>query len=302
MGRPKNQHWVPRFYLRYFATAETRECSEPQVWIFSRHDGDPHFTNVKNVAARRYLYSPKGKTNSRDWRTEEKLSELESLLKQLWPPLATGFVDLHSNEPLRKAVALFVSTLRLRHPSAIEQVEDIHHELVALWDQLPKDEHGNPMISEVDHCGVVRPFDNSGYQEYKSAGQEQFSHMFVEGIRANTGWFAEALLAKRWSVVFTNEPVFVTTDTPVTIMNPSRQPFGIHTPGTVLSFPISPTRVLIMDDRFDQPEGQYYSLGTHGPAPFNLVAWRCCERFMISPRPTDAVCAEMLAWAETVST
>ena len=59
MTKPKNQHWVPRFYLRTFATPETRESSDPQVWIFSTQYGDPQLTNVKNIAAKRFLYSPK---------------------------------------------------------------------------------------------------------------------------------------------------------------------------------------------------------------------------------------------------
>jgi hypothetical protein len=54
-NRPKNQHWVPRFYLRQFATPETREKDAPQIWMFSNQDrdGDERLTNIKNVCARR---------------------------------------------------------------------------------------------------------------------------------------------------------------------------------------------------------------------------------------------------------
>jgi hypothetical protein len=37
LNRAKNQHWVPQFYLRHFATPETRGKDGAQVWIFS-HD------------------------------------------------------------------------------------------------------------------------------------------------------------------------------------------------------------------------------------------------------------------------
>lgn len=63
-------------------------------------------------------------------------------------------------------------------------------------------------------------------------------------------------------------------------------------------FPLTPTRLLVMDDRLDQPSGQYYSLIQDGPAPYNLTVWRGCSRFMISPRNTDEVCTEMLEWAD----
>ena len=124
--------------------------------------------------------------------------------------------------------------------------------------------------------------------------------MFVQLIFDNTGWLAQELLKKRWWVSFTDTASFITTDTPVIVVNPERQSFGINTPGTVLSFPISPTRILMMDDRWDQPKGRYYPLGADGPAPFNYTAWCKCERFMISSRPTDLVCAEMLAWTDAL--
>jgi hypothetical protein len=58
--RSKHQHWVPQFYLRYFATPNTRHSDEPQVWIFSKDpgDGDETLTNIRNVCGKRYLYSP----------------------------------------------------------------------------------------------------------------------------------------------------------------------------------------------------------------------------------------------------
>ena len=174
----------------------------------------------------------------------------------------------------------------------------MHSQLVSFFETIPKDADGNPLVAEIDHRGKLRPFDASGYAEYRSAGPEKLRHVFVDDIRTNAKWFAEAILEKRWSVVFAEEPVFITTDTPVAIVNRTRERFGIKTPGTILSLPLSPTRVLLMDDRLDQPKGHYYPLGSHGPAPFNLEAWHCCDRFMISPRRTDEVCAEMLAWAD----
>lgn len=60
---------------------------------------------------------------------------------------------------------------------------------------------------------------------------------------------------------------------------------------------LSPTRVLMMDDRHDQPAGRYYPLADTGPGIANGLAWRNCERFMISPRHPDDVCAEILASA-----
>ena len=297
MTKPKNQHWVPRFYLRTFATPETRESSDPQVWIFSTQYGDPQLTNVKNIAAKRFLYSPKRPGGMRDWQMEERLQNIESLLSSVWAQLATDFIDFYSDEALRKAIALMVATLILRHPSEISEVKDIHAQLVAVLDHCSTDDYGNLIVGEVEHRGVLRPFDNAGYSKFREADSGDFHRMFVQLISDNAAWLAQELLKKRWWVSFTDTPSFITTDTPVVVVNPERQSFGINTPGTIISLPISPTRILVLDDRLDQPKGRYYPLVMDGAAPFNYTARCKCERFMIASRPTDIVCAEMLAWS-----
>lgn len=299
MAKPKNQHWVPRFYLKSFATSDTRDAAEPKVWVLGKNSGDPALTNVRNIAAERYLYSPKRTGGSRDWTMEDRLANLEALVAPIWPEVASGFMDLNGSTSLRKAIALFVSTLHFRHPLSRQRVAQTHSKLIGLFEDFPKDEHGNPKVLLLDRDGSPKVIDNSNYQQWSNAGPDDLHQMFVDSISDHSGEFAQMLLEKRWSVVFTDDPVFITTDTPVSIVNGHRTPFGITTPGTVLSFPLSPTRILMMDDRHDQPKGQYYPLGPYGPGPANLMAWHCCHRFMISPRPTDYVCAEMLEWADS---
>lgn len=122
--------------------------------------------------------------------------------------------------------------------------------------------------------------------------------MFIDSLHSNAVPFAEILMEKRWSVIFCDEPLFITTDKPVVIENIERQNFGLKTKGTIITFPLSPTRVLVMDDRHDKPNGRYYPLGNHSPGPLNLALWRGAQQFMISPRHTDDVCAEMVLWAD----
>lgn len=297
-GKPERQHWVPLFYLRYFATPETRESDNPQGWFFSKHEGDPGIVNLRKICAQRHLYSPKNIEGKRDWKTEDKLQHLEDLMASIWPLLANGFVDFEQNKSLRKGLALFISTLLLRHPSNTKEIKELHGKLTEFYETLPKDTAGNPYISEVIHKGKVISFDNSGYEEYKKCGKNEFQRMFIDSLHSNAVPFAEILMEKRWSVIFCDKPLFITTDKPVVIENTERQKFGLKTKGTIITFPLSPTRILVMDDRHDQPNGRYYPLGDHGPGPINLALWRCAENFMISPRHTDDVCAEMVLWAD----
>jgi len=301
MNLPKQQHWVPRFYLRFFATPDTAEADDAQAWILSKDAGDPILTNIKNIAARRYLYSPKDEQGIRHSKTESKLADCEGLLKKIWPLLASDFVDLKGDESTRKALALFISLLHLRHPKRLEDTERIHRQITEHFDSFPKDQNGNPDITEIEHKGVVVPFNVSDWHKYRRASPEDIKKMFVSSINQNAIHLAGILMQKRWSVVFSDQPVFITTDAPVTMLNPHRERFGFASPGTLVSFPLSPTRVLMMDDRHDQPAGQYYPLAETGPGIPNMLAWRNSERFMISSRHPDAVCAEILAAADSAA-
>lgn len=73
-SRSKHQHWVPQFYLRCFATPESRGTKTPQVWIFSKHDedGDERLTHVRNVCGRRYLYTPVDTDGQRKWDLDDR--------------------------------------------------------------------------------------------------------------------------------------------------------------------------------------------------------------------------------------
>jgi hypothetical protein len=297
MTIPKQQHWVPRFYLRYFATPETAAGDEPQVWILSKDEGEPKLTNIRKIATKNYLYSPKGAAGKRDQEMEMKLGDGEALLKKIWPRVASDFTDFDGDHSIRKALALFISLLFLRHPRRLRETEAIHRQLVDLFDTIPKDQNGNPDVFEIEHKGVVRQFDSSDWNRYKKADSEELKKMFVGSIKSEATYLAEILMKKRWSVVFSDRPAFVTTDAPVMMLNSVRERFGFASPGTVVSFPLSPTRVLMMDDRHDQPAGRYYPLADTGPGIANGLAWRNCERFMISPRHPDDVCAEILASA-----
>jgi hypothetical protein len=64
---------------------------------------------------------------------------------------------------------------------------------------------------------------------------------------------------------------------------------------------ISPTRVLILDDQFDQPHSQYYSLQGDTASAINLRIWINAYQFMISHRNPDEVNYEMIKFVDNHS-
>jgi len=299
MSQPVNQHWVPQFYLKYFATPKTQRTKNPKTWIFSKNDedGDPKLTNIRNICAKRFLYSPPNKEGQREWGLEARLSDIEQLLSVIWPTLAEGHADLLW-EPLRKAVSLFVSILYLRHPNGLKQCIEAHEHLVELYDQAPKKPDGTPDIAYAEVNGKLRKFDSSDWHEYKNWKEDDHHRFFCDSVQAHAGQMAKLLLNKRWSIIFADTPAFITSDNPVCKDHLQKEKFGFGTEGTILTLPISPTRLLIMDDNHREPAGQYYPLRADGPGPFNLGIWRNGSRFMISQRDVDEVLAEILEWAD----
>ncbi len=217
---------------------------------------------------------------------------------KIWPSLTDGLVDIAGNEVLKKGLALYISTLYLRHPSNIQKTTETHRQLVEFYETLPKDTAGNPLIGKVVNNGQVYQFDNSNYEKYKAADKNELQHLFVDFIHSEAVHCAEILLEKRWSVIFSDDPLFITTDNPVVVVNKEREVFGLKSQGAIITFPISPTRILVLDDMHNEPCGRYYPLSKDGPGPINLTLWRNSQNFMVSPRHTDEVCVEMLAWAD----
>jgi ligand-binding SRPBCC domain-containing protein len=291
------QHWVPRFYLKEFSTPETRDTKDPQVWIFSRHEGDSQKVNIKDVAAKRYLYSPKNEQGVRCWRTEDKLAALESTTGIFWSCITRNFVNL-DEVWVRKGVSLFMSTLMLRHPNKMDEHREVREQLIAFFDSFPKDASGRPNIRHVETKHGVLKLDTSDWFKYRNPTEYDRHKLFVDQISYSTIDVAKLLMEKRWSVIFSDEPCFITTDQPVTVFNQEKERFGLATKGTLISFPLSPTRVLVLDDRFNEPGSQFYPLAEHGPGPINITHWTHAHNFMISHRHPDEVNYEMVNFAD----
>lgn len=299
MNKPKNQHWVPQFYLKGFSTPESRNADIPKIWFFSKNDSDgtEKLTNIRNICAKRYLYSPRDAEGQRSWEIDEKLESLESTLAQVWPQISSGFVDL-SNETIRKSIALFLTTTHVRHPSNQETLKTLHTNIVEMFSNLPKKPDDTPNVDSYTYKGKTIPINTSDWHRYRSWTDDDHHRFFTETIRTESGSLAKTLLEKRWSIVFSEEERFITSDKPVVVLHESKKTFGLHTPGIMITFPLSPTRILMIDDDFNQPDNQYYSLRPENTGGINWTIWHESTRFLLTGRPVPEVLQEIITWAE----
>lgn len=301
MNQPKRQHWIPQFYLEYFATSETYNTNNPKVWILSKdeNDKDEFITNIKNICVKGYLYSPIDNIGIRDWELENKFNVLETLLSKIWKNIANKFINLEDYY-LRKALSLFVATLYLRHPDTFQETIKNHKNLVSFYKNFFNDSNTFENTQSIEINGKLFDMDLSdwnNYHRWKKDNSQKFWISFIEKEAIN---LAQILMKKRWSIIFTEFDQFITTDKPVVKFNQHQQIHGFETNGTIIIFPLSQRRLLVMDDLYDEPMNQYYPLKSNQLGLFNYLLWHNSSRFMISGRPISDVLSEIVLWEDNM--
>jgi hypothetical protein len=284
--KKKRNHWVPQSYLRHFAADVDRR----KVWVLKRESNDePELKPIKKVATEFYLYAPRG-PNGRDYSFEDKLAYLEQMFGgPFWESVTTGYIDLCDNTT-RKALSLLVAVMWLRNPSHLDEMHALHRQMVGFYSQLPE------LPDAVEIAGKTYELDKDSWPSYRNASEDDIKRMWLANVGSAT-WLAKMLMDMRWAILLSEEPVFITTDNPVVTLHPSLQFRGIKNPETSVVFPLSPTRLLHIDNRMSEPDGQYYPLKAN-PGTMNGLLWRYAINAMYSSRHTDHVCAEICADAD----
>jgi hypothetical protein len=203
-----------------------------------------------------------------------------------WNSVTTGYIDLCDNTT-RKALSLLVVVMYLRNPSHLEQMHALHRQMVDRFAEFPD------LPDAVEIAGKTYELDKDSWPSYSNASEDDIKRMWLDHVGSAT-WLAKILMRMRWAILISEEPTFITTDNPVVTLHPSLQFRGIKNAEISVVFPLSPTRVLHIDNRMTEPDGQYYPL-RGSPGSLNGLLWRYAINAMFSSRHTDHVCAEICA-------
>ena len=253
--------------------------------------GNPELKPIEKVAVSFYLYVPSDPaTKRRDDSFEKKLSELERWFSSpIWGSFQTDMIDL-GDEKIRKLVSLLVATMMLRNPRHFDMHKVIHgnlRDMVLAEGEIP---------DSIEINGISRRLDPTDWPSFRDATEDDLKRIWIDEMN-NSANYALILMDMRWSVLCSDEPVFITTDAPVTFVHPSLKFRGIKNAETMILFPISPTRVLCMDWLHHEPASQYYRLNGDGSTQ-NLLLWRNALEYMFTHRHPDEVCLSICADAE----
>lgn len=237
---PKNQHYVPKFYLNEFATNETYNKENKQIYTYNKINKIYKPRNTNSVPYKKYIYTPKDTNGNRDSYMEDKLGRLESFLAgTIWKDLANSFIDFNHIQT-KKIIALFISHLILRNKSNLERNENIKNFLIQ--DIIKHNPPNNTKCAFIVN-GNEYPFDiNDEINNLQKETDYDKSMFFIENIDIYATKYMEILLQKKWHIIYSEDKKFITSDKPVIIT------LGLRTKGTTILFPVSPTRILIMDD------------------------------------------------------
>ena len=274
---------MPQAYLKHFAVPESKP---PRVWAYTKDVKDHELKRIQKVAVKNHLYVPQDEQGVRDDRFEKRLSSLESLLGDpVWNVLATKEVDL-AWEPMRKMVSLTIANMYLRNPKTFDKFVEMHSHLrnsILASGDVP---------DEMQIWGESFLMDKSSWPAFRD-GDENFIKKIWLAEVGNATALAKDLMKMRWSILCLEEPLFVTSDNPVTITHPSLKFKGFQNPETSVSFPLSPTRLLLFDHVYDEPANQYYPCDYEGSI-HNFLTWRGAIRHILSPNERDTVLNNLL--------
>ena len=141
MSTPRNQHIIPRCYLKQFVDPRTPARQEPYVWIFERNQRRGSKKAPKNILAEVDFYTFKG-----DYTIEKTLAQIESDYSAIFAGKISKKIPLSPEEHI--LFCAFVAAMLQRTRKQKECVEGFIDQLIEKVAQLERAYEMPPKASE----------------------------------------------------------------------------------------------------------------------------------------------------------
>jgi|SRR5882724_9606084 len=248
----------------------------------------PVHISIDEIAFERGLYSHPAIDGIPSLTTENKLDEcIENIFAPLWPAI----IDRCENLQTRKNVARFIAHMDSRHPSRKKFLTRVASRFQKFAEQMP-----DGVIEIVAQNKSVWLRSSEVKKEFHA---ENIQGAFVNQMPEQAEHLSKILVNRRWGIVFSDVPVFVTSDFPVVLHRGTcaEAHFGFGTPGTMIFFPVSPKRMLVIDDSW-QYDFAHYKL-TNADA-FNKVIAESATRFIYADKESHDLSQRIQVWRNGV--
>lgn len=289
---PRRQHYVPRFYLEYFA--RQKDENQPGFWIYDKSGSPPKTLTPLNTAVKRDIYTLITPDGTKDTVLERELfARVDGEGKQVldrW--IARGAAPLV--KPEVDMVTLYVALQYLRTPQAIrafnameevfaetwwKQMAEQPKEIERMWREAVDESGKHLWESPAALADQLKNFKD----HYKIVGDPKrallHSIMQLESIHKRL----QALVPK--ILLAPKGNFFITSDSPVNVLVPSDDGkalfgAGFGLPRVEVVFPINPEIALILSHA--AKPAWYHATGKE-VIEYNRRCVRAAEKMVISP-------------------
>jgi len=281
----KNQHYVPKFYLKNF------RFSKNQVAVFDKTTKKSFISALENIANENYFYDDEDidkQTETKQF-MEKLFHPLEDRIAQLLPKLIESldnntFSTLNSDLRLDLAFYIIYQFCRTKEFRVqINQMTKLITQTIA--DEFVKSQGGNPEDFEIETNDKVLHID-----------------FLLNNDLIDT--FIEDIFKHIWIVLENKSEVpFLTSDHPVVkranIVHPVRSFSGLRSPGVEIAFPISPKYCLLLAERsyakiFEPFDGKKMPSNKDNVLCYNSLQIIDSYRFVFSSQQDFKMAEEMI--------
>lgn len=235
MSRIKNQHYVPKFYLRNFCK------KQEQIAVFDKVTQKSYYTSISNVANEKYFYDDEklDEATQVNQFLEKYFHPLENRIAVLLKDLIGSFDKNEFNcldQDSRIDLSLYLIYQFARTKEYREQLnQTIKTFTQTVADEFVKQQGGNP-------------------EDFEIVTDDKILHVEMLLKEDTIDRFAEIIYNHIW-IFLVNESIlnFITSDHPFVkkknIYHPIRSFNGLRSPGIEIAFPLSPKYCLAIAER-----------------------------------------------------
>lgn len=296
MGEPRQQHYVPRFYLSGFTDPEIAAREKKDViWVYEKGKAARRSSPEKEAKQRDYYTFIRD--GSRDAQIEAWLGDLEAAVAPLILSLSNDPRPVTDSE--KQLLAVFIGTMQMRTPAGRFLADNKTEPLAA---KLMKEAASDPVTFRAfaeENGRVPGPEDEFDLEEVRKdilAGRaEELAAqpgMNLLGIVEVGKMVADVLLNMSWQLFESEDEPFLISDDPVVCHVISKGTgmlhlrMGVASPGANVWFPLCRTACLRIVKGEESGVGRWVPAGVRF---LNKMAIMCAERWVFASQQSDRI-------------
>ncbi len=291
MGKTKRHHYVPQFYLKYFAVDKAGNAQG--FWVYDKDGGEPRFQTPVNTAVESGLYTVEIPGEDPDMLEKDIFGKSENAAKPIIEKLQVGEATPTGYE--REEMAGFLAIMYARVPRTVGLAREMGKAHVLERHKRLAQKPGELRRMYEGYCRASGKKEHRPFEEIEKYLVDLEGHFDLEVDRGMallqclaSGDVVSSILSRmNWCLC--DAPAgrfFVTSDAPLsvlTVVDGGRSAVpgsGLGLPGVEVVFPISPTRCLVLDWKGNQ---EHLEVSGDRVNDVNRKIACVAERYIISP-------------------